>query len=81
MSIRSQFGGVVTVLVCLLVNTPGWAQEQNAAQWWTDFNHYVLIARPDLAQAAGQNLLDKVDAQQLLDAVEASDYADTSRVP
>ena len=28
------------------------AEEQAAASLWDDFNHFVLIARPDLAEAA-----------------------------
>src|SRR5690606_26546890 len=43
---------------------------------WDDFNHYVLIARPDLAQAAATKLLNETDNEQLLDIVEASPYAD-----
>lgn len=75
MSIRSQFGGVVAVLVCMAAAAPIWAQpEQDPAGLWADFNHYVLVARPDLAAAAGQALLEKVDASALLDAVEGSDY-------
>lgn len=52
------------------------AQEQTPAALWDDFNHYVLIARPELAQAAGAALLNQVDDEQLLDIVEASTYAD-----
>lgn len=43
---------------------------------WSDFNHYVRIARPDLALASGTALLKAVDDQQLLDVVEAGDYKD-----
>ncbi len=43
---------------------------------WSDFNHYVRIARPDLAQATGEALLKAVDEQQLLDVVESGDYHD-----
>lgn len=35
-------------------------------QLWDSFNHYTLIARHDLAAAAGQALLGEVDQQQLL---------------
>ena len=57
--------------------TSALAQSQNdPASLWADFNHYTLVARPDLAKAAGQTLLQQVDEQKLLDLVEASDYAD-----
>ncbi len=56
------------------------AQEQDSPQsLWSDFNHYVRIARPDLASAAGGALLAAVDDEQLLDVVEASDYKDYQR--
>lgn len=49
------------------------AQEQAPAALWEDFNHYVLIAKPDLAQATGRALLELVDNQTLLETVESSD--------
>ncbi len=49
------------------------AQEQDPAALWEDFNHYVLIAKPDLALATGQTLLDQADNQTLLATVESSD--------
>lgn len=52
------------------------AQEQTPAVLWDDFNHYVLIARPDLAVATGEKLLQQADAATLLDVVEASDFPD-----
>ena len=59
-------------------NTP---QQQDAptvdtAQHWADFNHYVKIARPDLADAAAISLLGAVDDAKLLAVVEAGDYKD-----
>ncbi len=48
-------------------------------QLWSDFAHYVLIARPTLAADAGQALLD-ADAGALLDAVEASDHAQPGNI-
>jgi hypothetical protein len=54
-------------------------QEQDPPQLWADFNHYTLVARPDLANDAGQALLDAVDQQQLLQIVEGSEYADKYR--
>lgn len=49
------------------------AQSQDPAKLWGDFNHYVLIARPELALGIGNALL-SVEDQQLLDIVEASTY-------
>lgn len=47
-----------------------------ARKLWEDFNHYVRIARPDMAQAAGAALLGRVSDDDLLDVVEAGDYED-----
>ncbi|MEM0913379.1 MAG: HEAT repeat domain-containing protein [Planctomycetota bacterium] len=52
---------------------PAFAQD-SVDDAWADFNHYVLIARPDLAAAAGEQLLD-ADDTALLAAVESGDYA------
>jgi hypothetical protein len=60
----------------MLLAAPALAQNQDPAQLWADFNHYVRIARPDLAQAAASTLLQAVDNPTLLDIVEQSDYAD-----
>lgn len=38
---------------------------------WSDFNHYVVVARPDLAKAAAAQLL-TIDPQKLLDTVESA---------
>lgn len=54
--------------------TPAWSQADDPASLWADFSHYVLVARPDLAADAGTVLLSKVQPQELLDIVEASDY-------
>lgn len=51
------------------------AQDRGLAGQWEDFNHYVLIARPDLAAGQAQALL-SADAQQLLDVIEAGAYKD-----
>ncbi|MEX1017039.1 MAG: hypothetical protein WDZ31_09865 [Phycisphaeraceae bacterium] len=73
---------VVTLLLLtfsLLSANPGLAQQQEdrePAELWADFNHYALIARPELAEAAGQALLADVENQELLDIVESSDYRD-----
>ena len=55
------------------------AQEQDPAQLWIDYNHYVRIARTDLAQASAQVLLERVDDDQLLDLVESGEYPDYER--
>ncbi|MFP4144388.1 MAG: HEAT repeat domain-containing protein [Phycisphaeraceae bacterium] len=65
------------ILVCMtMLSAPALAQETSPdpASLWADFNHYILIARPDLAQAAGEKLLQEVEADELLAIVEASDY-------
>lgn len=49
--------------------------QKEPADLWADFNHYVLIARPDLAASAGQALLN-TKGDVLLDVVEASEYTD-----
>lgn len=75
--------GLVTSLLIAVTAVCAWGQTQpqtqDPAQLWEDFNHYVLIARPDLAKAAGESLLKQVDNAQLLDIVEASDYTDYER--
>ncbi|MEM9791168.1 MAG: HEAT repeat domain-containing protein [Planctomycetota bacterium] len=55
------------------IAAPAWCQD-GVNDAWADFNHYVLVARPDLAAAAGQQLLD-ADNTELLAAVESGDYA------
>lgn len=71
---------VCFAIVCLsLLMTwvsPVLGQARSPEKLWDDFNHYVLIARPELAHAAGQALLNQVNDDQLLDIVEASDFAD-----
>jgi len=80
MSILSRFG-LLTIIAatCVLPPASAHAQSEEVASLWSDFNHYVLIARPDLAANAGQALLDRTNPGQLLDIVEASDYTDYSR--
>lgn len=50
------------------------AQQQDPAQLWADFNHYTLIARPELAAAAAQALVERVEPSALLQAVESGTY-------
>ncbi|MEX0745764.1 MAG: HEAT repeat domain-containing protein [Phycisphaeraceae bacterium] len=78
---RSLVLGVLILTVSFLPAAESFGQERERepAQLWADFNHYVLIARPDLAQAAGAALLEEVDDEQLLDIVEASDYREHDR--
>lgn len=54
----------------------GEAIDKEAAGLWDDFNHYTRIARPDLAAASAEALLNRVDAKHLLAIVESSDYQD-----
>lgn len=62
-------------MAALLLTSPVLAQGQRTpAQLWEDFNHYVLVARPELAAAAGEALL-AADPDAILDAVEASTYS------
>ena len=68
---RSMLGLWLLVLTCL--PTTLFAQDQTPASLWEDFNHYVLIAKPDLALASGQALLEQADNQTLLATVESSD--------
>ena len=69
----------VLVVGWLLGASMASAAEADPALLWDDFNHYVRIARADLASAAGETLLAKVDDQNLLDIVEASPYKDYER--
>lgn len=75
---RLLLGLWLLVLACL----PGalYAQEQTPASLWEDFNHYVLIAKPDLALATGQALLDQADNQTLLSTVESSERREWANV-
>lgn len=68
--------GLTTILLCLSTAGLALAQEADPASLWSDFNHYVRIARPDLAAAAGTALLSSVENAELLDIVEASEYGD-----
>lgn len=77
----SSFRAALACLLAILTLLPAaheraFAQEQDQrpAQLWADFNHYVIISRPDMAAAAGQALLDNVDNPTLLEVVEAGDY-------
>ncbi|MEM6459903.1 MAG: hypothetical protein AAF710_10995 [Planctomycetota bacterium] len=55
------------------------AAAQDAEQLWADFCHYVLIAQPELAGVAGAELMN-ASPGALLDAVEASRYAEPARI-
>lgn len=55
---------------------PG-APARTPANDWEDFNHYVRVARPDLANAYGTSLLNSVpDDGKLLEIIESGNYAD-----
>lgn len=68
---------VLCLVTLTLTSLQALAQQDATPQvMWDDFNHYVLIARPDLADASGKTLLEQVDGETLLDIVEASDFPD-----
>jgi hypothetical protein len=75
---RRSILSIVTVGMLMLATIAGAQTQQTPESLWADFNHYVRIARPDMALAAGTALLNAVDNdQQLLDVVEANrEYAD-----
>ncbi|MCE9590475.1 MAG: hypothetical protein K8S99_08130 [Planctomycetes bacterium] len=84
--LRRSIWSLGLVLTLLLTGAAAVAQEEAAPKTettpktlWADFNHYVRIARPDLAQAAGSVLLEKADGNQLLEIVESGDYPDYER--
>lgn len=55
------------------------AVAQDADQLWADFGHYVLIANPQLAGEAAEELL-TADRGELLDAVENGRFDNPQRV-
>ena len=63
-----------TALFATLTTGSAQNQDRSPQQLWNDFNHYVLIARPDLAASSGRALLQQTDPGELLDVVEAGDY-------
>jgi hypothetical protein len=52
----------------------GQAAERDVAQLWADFNHFTRIARPELAAAAGEALIERAEPEELLEAVERGTY-------
>lgn len=78
--VRRWLLSLAAVAAMLATAHPASAQEQRTPeQLWGDFNHYMLIARPELAAASGQALLDRTEPEQLLDAVEQGDYDNWER--
>ncbi len=74
---RSRFCFAIVCLSLLFTSVQtAVAQERSPEKLWDDFNHYVLIARPELAQAAANALMSQVNDDQLLDIVEASEFRD-----
>ena len=73
---RLCLSGLLAAMIFAL--TPGASAQpnQDPSDLWADFNHYVLVARPDLAMASATALLNRVNGQQLLDIAENSDYKD-----
>jgi len=72
---RFPWPGVLAVLA-LVINTTALAQDHDPVSLWGDFNHYVRVARPDLAEASAIALMGQTDPQKLLDIVEAGEYKD-----
>jgi len=69
--------GLAALLSLMMSLTAPSAMAQSdvdTASLWADYNHYVRIARPDLAASAGRALLSGVDEQELLDIVEADTF-------
>ncbi len=73
----------VSASVILAASLTAFGQaKQDPKSLWQDFNHYVRVARPDMAAATGNSLLalypeGKDGNRQLLEVVEnAGDYAD-----
>ncbi|MBL4701021.1 MAG: hypothetical protein JKX85_07170 [Phycisphaeraceae bacterium] len=67
--------GMICLSLCFVIAPLAKAQSSGTLQLWEDFNHYVLIARPDLAEDLGKKLL-KANSDRLIDAVEVSTYTD-----
>ncbi|MFG0250837.1 MAG: hypothetical protein ACF8OB_18270 [Phycisphaeraceae bacterium JB051] len=67
--------GMIFLSLCTVFTPLAKAQSSGILGQWEDFNHYVLIARPDLAEDLGKQLL-KANSDKLLDAVEQSTYQD-----
>lgn len=67
--------GMIFLSLCTMFTPLANAQSTGTLGLWEDFNHYVLIARPDLADDLAKQLL-KVNSDQLIDAVEQSTYTD-----
>jgi hypothetical protein len=67
----------LSLVLLLSLAGPAAAQNQSVAAHWEDFVHYVRIAKPDLALAQAQWLIDQAPEAELLDAVEASRVADS----
>lgn len=78
---HAQRVGVGLVLLAAVLGQGRWAsgQADDPKSLWEDFNHYVLIARPELAEPIGRKLLE-LDEQTLLDVVEASSYRDLDAI-
>ncbi len=61
---RRSILSIVTVGMLMLATIAGAQTQQTPESLWADFNHYVRIARPDMALAAGTALLNAVDNDQ-----------------
>ncbi|MEO1237214.1 MAG: hypothetical protein AAFX76_10535 [Planctomycetota bacterium] len=70
-----------TAVLVAALPLAGTAQSSSptASQLWDDYTHYIQVARPQLAAEAAAGVIE-ADAGELLDAVEASRFADPTRV-
>ena len=76
---RRWLSRVTMAVLSAAATMPAMAQTQpdtSAVSLWVDFNHYVRIARPDLASAAATTLLSRVKDDELLLLIETSEYKD-----
>lgn len=76
---RRWLSRVTSAVLIAAASMPAMAQTQpetSTVSLWVDFNHYVRIARPDLASAAATTLLSRVKDDELLLLVESGEYKD-----
>jgi len=73
---RLCLSGLLAAMIFVLTPMASAQPSQDPSDLWADFNHYVLVARPDLAMASATALLNRVNGQELLDIAENSDYKD-----
>jgi len=70
----------LSLVILLSLAGPAKAQNQSVADHWEELIHYIQIAKPELALAHGQWLVNEAPEAELLDAVEASRVAESYEV-